>query len=870
MYDHSGSSGVAMGIAGFGFALILTGLNAFAFVGIPHAAQAFAAYWVVIAVAGLGCAGVAKGVNKLVHVSASPAWTIFGWLGIVIATSSISTVIFDGFGLSGGGCCGGIFMLFIGAYVFAQISDSSLGKGFLATIVFFVVFALFAVPLFLSFAIQGSIPASEIRATKQLSPERAKSYATFYNLAAFTAPTRPFTAHQALSKANALLKEQEAADADEEKKRVAQRQAEANARHQAEQEALQALPPVERAFTVLAKSYATPAYNDNLKNLIRSRGTYNSAEFLARFSQFANTFQGKRKLLDLTFEENAPELSASVFRSLLADALSKQQSEEIINSYLFERGITGPQPFRAAYAASPTAVREKLAQSPAKDAIYLSLIQGISTNESGSAEIAKAALDIGSDQQREKVYPLIFTPQLNPQTIQVIAAQWKSRNPQTYSPVVDLYVRIATSSDENPLDSQIIEELAQAEKPDRKMKGRIAALLLASYRDTPTTAHRKALVKWSTDETRRDIIASLMAINTHDDVRTKKGDLLLAQDLEIMEPINKLLGIARSTDLPSDELLDYLKTDTLRVEQILIDAIVQRGFKLPDCENDIRIMEKIGWKKSRQGFGELYRSAKTLEARKRFGEAEGKVQRHIATTLRLFPNGNPDKPPFKPNPLPGASTSTAQSAASDSTSKEPLPTTERSAPSRPTAPESKPTPLAPAGNTNLKLAEGNVVQITTLGATDYAIITQIEPELINITLIKNDKKDFIGRERIVKVLGSVDTPGLLDDIKAEIKKQAADSAPSPARPQRPAPRNEPDTPAEPARPEAPNPNQPSVGMKVEARKFEVWYEATIEKIGANQCYVTFDGKGGGWDGWLSLADLRPKGSKKNFMQLSAE
>jgi hypothetical protein len=625
------------------------------------------------------------------------------------------------------------------------------------------------------------------------------------------------------------------------------------------------LSPAGRIFYQLGSEKPTPAFATSLRDVIRNRAQVSDADFLGEFTVLMEASPDKRRILDICISEQAGELAAPTFRSMLNALKPGDEADALINRYLFTPSLSTPQVFRAAYKLNPTLSLEKFKNATDKEPIVRDLIAAIAANDPNAPAMVKIALETADSRQREEIYAVAFKAGTKPQTIQAIHEHWSATSPDTLSDVLKLYFQIASSTDFDPFDKDTVQALNNIEKPDRRVQKRIATLLLTSYRDAPTPDKLKALVKWHTDDTRRAVSDALNAVNTPAEASAKATDLRLAEEIELTDAIDHLIGVARSTPTPPEALLDYLRTDTLRVESTLLAAIEKAEYNLPQIENDLRILEEIGWKVSRQKLADAYKAAKTPADKKRFQDAEGKVQRYIATTLRTSPANNPDKPPFKPHGKRiESSASGGDSALFSSDGK--------------TGPKSL-NPEAEAPKSNINIATGDVVQITSVGATEFAVVAKIEPELVTVTLIKNDKMDFISRERIVKVVGTVDTPGIIEKLKAQMKGGApatsATANPEPAKTDGKSGTNTPATPAKEPAAAAPAPasgiaSKPAVGMKVEAKKFDEWHDATIEKIGNNQIYVTFDGKGGGWDAWLGLADVRPKGSKKTFMMLSMD
>ncbi len=627
---------------------------------------------------------------------------------------------------------------------------------------------------------------------------------------------------------------------------------------------LESLTPAGRLFYQLGPEKSTPKFTQDLRKVIKNRTQATSEDFQAEFVTFMTPSLNKRLILDICLEEKADELAQLTYMALLQNSAQDEKADALIRDYLFTPPLNTSKIFKAASKLNSTLALEKMNLLEDKEPLLRDLIESITTNDPNAPVMAKIALDASDSKQREQIYALAFKPGIKPQTIEVISEHWKTNSPDTLSDVVKLYFKIASSTDYDPLDKDNIEALAAVDKPDRRVQKRIAALLLTSCRESLTPEKLKALNKWQSDETRRSISDSLMAITNPSQADKKTADLRLAEELEIGDPIDHLAAVACSASPCPAPLLDYLRTNTLRVEQLTLAVMEQKEFKLSAIENEIQLMEEMGWKTARQTFIDQYKSAKTQAEKKRFQDAESKLQRYIAVTIRNFPNNNPDKPPFKPHGKPASRSETSSSGSGDGT------LFSSDGKTGPKSLNNDETPVKPAA---VKISPGDIVQITSVGATEFATVAKIEPELVTVTLIKNDKMDFISRERIVKVVGTVDSPGLVEKLKVQMKGgNTASDTPKPdtAKPDTTKPASAPTEPSKPDAAPAAVANKPAVGMKVEAKKFDEWHDATIEKIGNNQCYVTFDGKGGGWDGWLGLADLRPRGSKKTFMMLSMD
>ncbi len=886
-YDDTDRLGFAslVGFGGLLMAVIYTGICALFLACTPLSISNFFIFWIFIAIAGTMAVFSSRILAKAMNLGSQPGLIMIGWWGLHLFMLAAFCLLLD---LTNPSLRVAIFYLTIivtaASFSVVKLTEAKAGKALLNAVILYLHSAVcLGLAILPSMAVGFAIttkpnPAKEIPwLPQQLIGPYYQDKISLGRMSLFFPATyakrnadyqKTIKLLEAEHKPKGSGSTQQMASSPQQSAPQAPPKTREQIEAEERQNYLNSLTPTRREFFLLGPESAEASYTTGLTKLITANAQNPSDEFISEFSTFLDRSRDKRRVLDICMAQHADALTAITFKTMLEGSNPGPAADKLIQDGLFKPGTMSIQIIAAAYRLSPGITLEKFKAVPDHDGLMRDMLTAIAANESTAQPLTRLALQSAEPSQRQKIYALAFKPGLDPKTLKTISEHWVKNSPETLTDSLKIYLKVITSSDPQSPEAEIIDEICALDKPDRKVEKQLNAILLASYRDLPSPAKLKTLVKWQNEETKRTVIDSLMSIKTASDVNIKAPDIRLAIELGLDEPIDHLTDVARTIPTAPDHLLDYLRTETLRVEQILLAALEKSDFRLPESENDVRLLEEVGWKTSKQKFVELYRNARSNTEKKRFQDAETKLTRYIAQTLRTYPDNNPDKGKLKPSALTSSTGSGSSGTGSGASGNSTLfATDDKVGPRSLNAEEPKTTkPL-------IKSVAGDVIQINSLGATEYAVVNKVESDLITVTLInRNDKMDFIAPERVVKVLGKVDDEALIRQLKTGAAASTGTAA-APGAPATPAAPPSAGADTKEAPKEAPKTavaNKPAVGMKVEAKKFGEWHDATIEKVSPDQCYLTFEGKGAGWDGWLGLANIRPVGSKKNFMMLSME
>ncbi len=872
--DRGAATGIQFGVIGFGLMLIYSGFNTFVLMGTADGVAAFFLTWAFFITTTLGCAATGILLGKVMDLSNRPYWVVFGWLGFVLAGEALIVIVVDiflyfasfasdplatgsgttpdtGINIFGMGC----FLLFMviayGAFAIAVVNAIESPRSWGYSLVLFTNLLIWIIIVSLVFWVLGGF-----NSILTPPPTDASRFAYARRAVSNVGVLQPFTYARAMG----LIRRLEEADQAEVTLREVQRQqtiqAEERAKIKAKEDEYNALTAVEKAYRKLDGEKPGPKFADILRELIRDRFKYNTKEFAEKYTQLMQKSSDKQLFLDLCIDEQADALAETTYITMLKEVGFQHAAEVLINTYLFKPGLGTPAAVLASYAAnaSVTRTRIKAAKEDEKNVFLKSAYEAISSNTSGSENLIPILLNLADDKTRQEIYALALKPNTNEHAVQAITDDWLANSPDTFVDYFRIYFKIKGSQDLASFEREELQTLSKVTTPDRRIQEPMAAALLSAARNDPSAPKLAALTKWQTERTKRAVIDTLMSISSEAQLNSKDNEFKVATALDLTEPLDHIVGLALKATWHSPAVLGYLRHDATRVERIVLSAMDKKDNRIPECESEIRLLEQTGWKTAKQRFVDLYKVARTLSDRQRMTTAEANISRQISLTLRTSPDDNPDVQRLKT--ITTAKPSTEFSSKPGFANPPPPDNTVADSTEAKAPPKAAESTEIKSVKSLTKLDMGDVIQIKTLGNLEYAVVTSVDTDLISVTLInRGNKADYIPLERILMIVGRSDDAPLITRLKAEAAPTAGPEAS----------RNADKAAALPA-----GPTKPLIGMKVEVQHLNDWYPAVIQRITDDKCFVSFDDKTIGSDNWFTLNNIRPRGSKKNFLLLGIE